>query len=64
MNARLERAGFGIVRGEGSQVFMRRDQTKTNVLVPDPRELRPGTLKTIIRDAGLNVEEFVKLLAR
>ncbi len=30
--------------------------------VPDHRQLRPGTLRALIRKAGLNVEEFLTLL--
>jgi len=30
--------------------------------VPDHRQLRPGTLRALIRKAGLNVEEFLALL--
>ncbi len=30
--------------------------------IPDHRELRPGTLRALIRKAGLTPEEFLKLL--
>jgi predicted RNA binding protein YcfA (HicA-like mRNA interferase family) len=30
--------------------------------VPDHRELRKGTLRSIVRDAGLTVDEFIALL--
>ena len=30
--------------------------------VPDHRELAPGTLRALIRSAGLSVEQFVALL--
>jgi len=32
------------------------------VTVPRHRELRPGLLRRILADAGLSVEEFVRLL--
>jgi hypothetical protein len=32
------------------------------VTVPDHRELDAGTLRSVIRGAGLSVEEFKKLL--
>jgi predicted RNA binding protein YcfA (HicA-like mRNA interferase family) len=38
--------------------------TKRRVSVPahGGRDLKPGTLRGVIRDAGLTVEEFVRLL--
>lgn len=33
-----------------------------SVSVPNHRELRPGTLRSIIKQAGLSVEEFNTLL--
>lgn len=32
------------------------------LVVPDHRELAKGTLRAIIREAGITVEEFVALL--
>jgi len=59
----LERGGFEVVRQTGSHVIMRRNNPKVRVIVPNHRkDLRPGTLRSIIRNSGLTVEEFVKLL--
>ena len=33
-------------------------------VVPDHKQLRVGTLRRIIADAGLSLEEFVRLLRR
>ncbi len=41
---------------------MQRDNPFAAVAVPDHRELGRGILRAIIRDAGLTVDEFVKLL--
>lgn len=41
---------------------MRRDDPFGQVVVPDHKELDRGTLRAIIRAAGLGVEEFKKLL--
>jgi predicted RNA binding protein YcfA (HicA-like mRNA interferase family) len=41
---------------------LRRSDPFTQVVVPDHRELDRGTLRAIIRQAGLSVEEFVELL--
>jgi len=51
----LVRNGFSEVRRRGSHVVMqRRDAgTTTTVIVPEHRELRTGTLLSIIRQSGL-----------
>ena len=58
----LERAGFYHRRTKGDHVFMQHDNPYAAVSVPLHREIKPGTLRTIIRDARLSVEEFVELL--
>jgi predicted RNA binding protein YcfA (HicA-like mRNA interferase family) len=58
----LMRAGFTIKRQRGSHVIVRRDEPFAQVSVPDHDELDTGTLRAIIRDGGLTVDEFVALL--
>ena len=60
----LERAGFAQVRQKGSHVHLRRADDRRRVTVPvhKGRTLPPGTLKGILRDAGLEVEELRRLL--
>ena len=58
----LEKVGFYVARRKGSHVNMRRDDPFAKVTVPDHKELDRGTLRAIIRQAGLSVEEFVALL--
>ncbi len=58
----LEKAGFYFKRQEGSHIILRRDDPFTQVVVPRHKELDRGTLRAIIRQAGLSVDEFVKLL--
>jgi predicted RNA binding protein YcfA (HicA-like mRNA interferase family) len=56
----LERHGFTRVRQRGSHIVMQRvtaDET-TTVPVPDHKELRTGTLRSIIRQSGLPRSEF------
>jgi predicted RNA binding protein YcfA (HicA-like mRNA interferase family) len=43
-------------------VVMRRDEPFAQVVVPDHDDLDRGTLRAIIRQAGLSVEEFLRLL--
>lgn len=59
----LERAGFTIKRQKGSHVIMKRGNPPKRVIVPNHRkDLKPGTLSQIIKDAGLTVDEFIELL--
>ncbi|MBE9050060.1 type II toxin-antitoxin system HicA family toxin [Nostocales cyanobacterium LEGE 11386] len=54
----LEKIGFYQKRRESSHIIMRRDEPFTQVVVPDHQELAKGTLRAIIRDVGLSVEEY------
>ncbi|MFN7412863.1 MAG: type II toxin-antitoxin system HicA family toxin [Dolichospermum sp.] len=41
---------------------MVREEPRTTISVPDHKELDRGTLRGIIRQAGLSVDEFIELL--
>lgn len=59
----LEKAGFAVVRISGSHHIMAHsDGRRTTVPVHASRDIRPGTLRNILRDACLSVDELVKLL--
>lgn len=58
----LQKAGFYIKRRESSHVILRRDDPFAQLVVPDHKEIDRGTLRAIIRQAGLSVPEFLKLL--
>ncbi len=60
----LYRAGFRVVRQKGSHVRMERktDEGVVKVTVPMHPTLKKGTLRIILKQAGLTVEEFLKLL--
>ena len=49
-------------RGKGSHRVMHRPGWPAILTIPDHRELKRGTLRSLIRDAGLTVDEFVDLL--
>ena len=57
----LEKNGFYFKRQHGSHIILRRDDPYAQVVVPDHKELDRGTLRSIIRQAGLSVEEFNNL---
>jgi len=56
----LKRFGFASIRQTGSHLIMRKDHL--TVVVPQHKPLKPGTLKGIIEQAGLSVEDFIKKL--
>lgn len=58
----LEKAGFYQKRQHGSHIILRRDDPFSQLVVPDHKELDRGTLRAIIRQAGLSVDEFNELL--
>jgi len=58
----LNKANFYLKRQEGSHMILRRDDPFGQVVVPDHKELDRGTLRAIIRQSGLSVDEFVKFL--
>lgn len=58
----LEKIGFYISRQEGSHVILRRDDPYAKTVVPNHKELKVGTVRGIIRDVNLTVEEFLELL--
>lgn len=60
--AALAKAGFRTVRQHGSHMILRRDEPFAQTVVPDHRELDRGTLRAILRQAGISPDEFRRLL--
>lgn len=58
----LEKAGFVVYRQRGSHITLVRADPAAQTTVPNHKELDRGTLRAIIRQAGLSVDEFVALL--
>lgn len=58
----LEKVGFTIVRQRGSHIVLARENPKNTVIIPNHKELDRGTLRAIIRQANLTVDEFIQLL--
>ncbi len=55
----FEKRGWIFRRQVGSHMILTRPGNIVSLSVPDHRELSPGTLRKLIRLAGLTVEEFV-----
>jgi predicted RNA binding protein YcfA (HicA-like mRNA interferase family) len=58
----LAKVEFYYLRQTGSHIHIRRDKPFAQIAVPDHKELKLGTLRSIIRQAGLTVDEFIALL--
>lgn len=55
----FESLGWEVVRQTGSHIIMVKDEEPVTLSVPDHREVAKGTLRSLIRTAGLTVDEFV-----
>jgi predicted RNA binding protein YcfA (HicA-like mRNA interferase family) len=61
----FEKIGYAVTHQTGSHIIMRREKPPHRHLsIPDHRELAKGTLRGLIRDAGLTIEEFLDLMGR
>ena len=60
----LCKVGFAHVRTKGSHHVLVRQDPAATIVVPERQEVPRGTLRSILRVAGLSVEEFVALLGR
>ena len=56
------RGGWEVARQRGSHVVLVKAGSIATLSVPDHREVAKGTLRSLIRAAGLTVDEFVELL--
>lgn len=54
----LGRLGFHQARQRGSHVILKKDGFPLLLSVPLHGELKAGTLRSLIRDAGITVDEF------
>lgn len=59
----LKKKGFEEDRQSGSHLILRDPVTRKIVVVPiHPKDIKKGTLKSIIRQAHLTLEQFLELL--
>lgn len=58
----LAKIGFTLDRQKGSHMMLYRDHPPTTLSVPDHRELDRGTLRSILRHAGISPNELQALL--
>lgn len=58
----LQKRGFVVIRQKGSHIALSSAGGKRRVIVPRQDEIKPGTLLSIIEQAGLTKDTFVDLL--
>lgn len=59
----LEKIGYAVDRQRGSHIVLRQAASPyRRITVPDHKEVAKGTLRAIIRQAGLTIEQFKDLL--
>ena len=57
----FQKLGYQLDHQTGSHVILRHPQMR-RLTVPNHKELAKGTLRALIREAGLTKDEFVNLL--
>jgi predicted RNA binding protein YcfA (HicA-like mRNA interferase family) len=58
----FQKVGYEIDHQTGSHVILRnREAPFRRLTIPNHKEIAKGTLRSLIREAGLTVEEFVAL---
>jgi len=58
----LQKAGFTIIRQSGSHIVIKRSDPFAQLVIPNHKELDTGTLRAIIRQADISVDDFIALL--
>jgi predicted RNA binding protein YcfA (HicA-like mRNA interferase family) len=58
----MAKLGFVLDRQKGSHMMLFRADPPTTLSVPDHRELDRGTLRSLLRQAGISPAEFSRLL--
>ena len=57
----LEKAGWVVTRQRGSHVILEKPDCEATLSIPRHDTIGPGLLRSLIRDAGMTVEEFLEL---
>lgn len=58
----FQKAGWQLLGQVGSHAVMVKPGIRVNLSIPQHKELSVGTLRALIRNSGLTVEEFLELL--
>jgi predicted RNA binding protein YcfA (HicA-like mRNA interferase family) len=58
----FSRSGWHVDRIAGSHAVMRKEGSAVTLSVPLHQELRKGLLRSLIKDAGIDIEDFLTYL--
>jgi predicted RNA binding protein YcfA (HicA-like mRNA interferase family) len=58
----FESLGWSQARQSGSHIILVREGHSATLSVPDHKEAAKGTLRSLIRSAGITVEDFVNAM--
>ena len=58
----FQKAGWNTLGQVGSHLVMIKPGVRINLSIPQHKELSVGTLRALVRNSGLTVDEFLKLL--
>jgi len=59
----LGKVGFVLKRQHGSHMILRRDDPWAQTVIPDHKELDRGTLRAILRQTEVSVQQLNQLLS-
>lgn len=54
--------GWEVSRQRGSHIILTKEGSLASLSVPSHKEVARGTLRSLLRDAGLTVQEFLDVL--
>jgi predicted RNA binding protein YcfA (HicA-like mRNA interferase family) len=60
----FQKAGWEPIGQVGSHLVLVKPGVRVNLSIPQHKELSVGTLRSLIRNAGLTVDEFLELQQR
>jgi len=58
----FQKAGWEVLGQVGSHLILVKQGVRCNLSIPQHKELSVGTLRALVRNAGLTVEELLELL--
>jgi predicted RNA binding protein YcfA (HicA-like mRNA interferase family) len=58
----FEKLGWQVARQRGSHIIMVREGEPVTLSIPDHKEVARGTLRSLIRSAGITVDHFISQL--
>jgi len=58
----FEKLGWEVARQRGSHIILVKEGEIATLSVPDHKEIAKGTLRSLIRSAGLTVEAFLQAI--